>query len=276
LGQVLGAGLGFVAGCFVLGLGPRWPPSEDRDRFLAVLLPLVVLVECVAAFESVPRRAAWALRLAVAAVAAPVLLHQTTYLTDAAGPGTREWTPAQAWLILGSLAAVLSALWTLLTMLQARVPGPRANGGLAVVCAAAGVTVMLSGYSTGGQLAVPLAAALAGVVAAALVLPPAHDGQAAGVGVVGLFAVLLVGRSFGTLSTGPALCLLLAPLLCWVPEAPGLRRLGPRARDAAALVLITIPLMVVVTSAHRTFVADSAAPSSPGEPSLQNYLDFGK
>ena len=59
----------------------------------------------------------WLLRSAVALSAAPILLHNSSYLTELAGPGTREWTPAQTWVILGSMAAVLLTVWVLLALL---------------------------------------------------------------------------------------------------------------------------------------------------------------
>ncbi len=48
-----------------------------------------------------------------------------------------------------------------------------------------------------------------------------------GIGVVGLFGLLFIGRFFGRLSTGCALTMLLAPLLCWVTEMPLLRHRKP-------------------------------------------------
>src|SRR5205814_2274626 len=92
-GSALGAGVGFLLGVFVLGLWPKWPPKEDADRFLLVLLPAAVLVELVAAVPLLPRWVAWLGRLTVAGFAAPVLLHGSIYLTDAAGPGSRKWSP---------------------------------------------------------------------------------------------------------------------------------------------------------------------------------------
>src|SRR5262245_35832439 len=269
LGAVLGTGAGFLAGCLFLGLGPRWPALEDRDRFLVVLLPLVLLVEAVAAPAAVPRWLAWLLRLAVAAAAAPILLYQTSYLADLAGPGTAEWSPGQARLVLSSLAAVLAVTWGVLALLPWRVPGPRTTGALALACGTAGVCVMLSGYMMGGQLGFPLAGALAGVATLWLCLPATRQtAPPVGVGLVGLFAILVLGRFIGALTTMTALYLLAAPLLSWAAEGPGLGRLGPRTRDAVALLLVALPLLVVAASTHRQFEADSAAPS--------NYFETGQ
>ena len=136
---------------------------------------------------------------------------------------------------------------------------------------------MLSGYLTGGQIGIPLAGALAGVTAASfLTAPPPNANWPLGVCVIGLFGVLLLGRFFGTLATPAAVCLLAAPLLIWILEVPRLRKRGPGFRDVCALVLVAIPLAVVVATAQKQFAEDSAATSSSAEPSLQDYLEFGK
>jgi hypothetical protein len=90
---------------------------------LLIVLPAVVAVEAAAAFLGRRRWLAWLLRAAVAAAAAPILLYGTTYLGDAAGPGTREWRPLVTWLILAALAAALAIVWVGLVFLQRRAPG---------------------------------------------------------------------------------------------------------------------------------------------------------
>jgi hypothetical protein len=187
-------------------------------------------------------------------MAAPILLYDTVYLTDLAGPGTRLWAPAEAGLILVALAVALALVWNLLNRLAARSSGQSVAFALSLSCAAAGVTVMMSGYLTGGQVGLPLAAALAGVALASFFLPAQpNTGNYLGVGVVGLFSIVLLGRLFGTLPTGSALGLLLAPLFAWIPEGPGLRRLGPRLRAVSRLVMVAIPLVFVVADAQRKF-----------------------
>src|SRR5258708_2074491 len=158
-GGVLGVGLGYYAGVWLLGLRPHWPPREDQDRLLFILFPAVIAVEIVAAFAGRFRWLAWLPRLGVAATAAPVLLYGSTYLTDLAGPGTREWTPAQTWLILGGLATALACVWALLALLMGRAPGRSAPLPVAVASAGAAITIMLSGYASGGQPGLALAAA---------------------------------------------------------------------------------------------------------------------
>jgi hypothetical protein len=279
-GGALGVGVGFLVGAWLLGLAPHFPPREDKDRLLLILLPAVVGVEVAAAFLRRTPWLVWSLRLAVAAAAAPILLHGSIYLTDAAGPGTREWSPVQAVLILAGLAAALATNAALLDRLARRQASRAVLLALALAAAGSGLTIMLSGYASGGQLGFPLAAGLVGTAAASLALAQPPDLRGAlGVAVVALFALLVVGRFFGDLTTANAVLLFAAPLLGWLPELLPTRRVGPRGRGVARVVLATVPVAVALTLAVQKFNADSAPPSStPGarEPSADDYMNFGK
>jgi len=278
LGCVLGVGLGFCAGCWWLGLRPHWPPREDQDRLLLLLFPAVIGVELVAAYLGRFRFLVWLPRLVVAAAAARVLLHNTSYLADLAGPGTREWTPARTYSILGGLAGTLAGVWVALVLLLRRTRSRSVPLTVALACGGAAVVVMLSGYASGGQLGLPLAAALTGAVLASLALSGTPDMEGAlGIGVVGLFALLVLGCFFGQLTTINAALLFFAPLLGFFPELPYVCRLGPRLRGFLRLVLVLAPVLVALTLAQQKFVSDSTR-TSPGskEPSLQDYLDYGK
>jgi hypothetical protein len=276
VGWVVGVGAAFYLGCRLLGRWPHWPPRDGEDRLLVVVLPAVLGVELLAALSLVPRWLARALRLAVAAAAAPVLLYNTIYL---AGSGTPEWSSSQAAVILGGLAAALAALWALLGLLLRLAPGRSVPVALSVACGAAGAAVMLSGDLTGGQLGLPLAAALGGAAAGSLLVRGAPGASGAlGVGLVGLFSLLVIGRFFAELTTTHAVLLGLAPLLCWLPELPYVRRVPAWARGLARLALVAAPLVLVVVQAQQKFAEDSNSPTTPaaGEPTFQDYMDFGK
>src|SRR5260370_27864610 len=116
-GVVVGVGVGVYVGARLLGVRPHWPPREDQDRLLFLLFPAVVLIEFVAAFAGRLRWIAWVPRLLVAALAARVLLHGSEYLTDPSDTVGPKWTPAEAYLILGRLAAALAGVWALLALL---------------------------------------------------------------------------------------------------------------------------------------------------------------
>jgi hypothetical protein len=265
-GWILALGAGIYAGCGVLDEWPRWPALEDRDRFLVILLPLTLAVEAAAGWLP-PRGAARLLRLSLAGAAAPILLYNSTYLADLSGPNSAEWSPAGAALILLVLAAVLASVWGLLAWLQSRTGDRTVASALGLVSLAAGITVMLSGYYKGGLLGLPLAGSLAGATLASRVAGlQLSAGPCLGVGMIGTFTVLLIGRFYGALPTSTALCLLLAPLLAWIAEVPGVRRLGPSARAAVRLLCVVIPLICIVTWAQIRFDQAFSTRSQPHEP----------
>ena len=102
---------GFFAGCRVAGLWPHWPPREDQDRLLIVIIPMVVLVECLAATERLPAIVENLLRRAAAFAMAPILLAGTGYVTNAAGPDSRIWSVGEMLVRFAGLGFALTALW---------------------------------------------------------------------------------------------------------------------------------------------------------------------
>jgi hypothetical protein len=139
---------------------------------------------------------------------------------------------------------------------------------------------MLSGYATGPQLGFPLAAGLvvAAVTSLALVRTPDLRGTL-GVGIVGLFALLIAGRFFTNLTTTNAILLFAAPLLGWLPELPFVRRLAPRLVRIAGVALAAIPVAVALALAGEKFRIDTAPPSSTPDvrqPSIEDYSGFRK
>ena len=283
-GSVFGAAVGFCVGCSWLGILPSWPGSraeferlllEDRNRLLFIVLPAVCVCEIIGAWLGKP---AWVLRLGIAAAAAPVLLHKTRFVADLDGPGSRAWTPEQAWQIFAGLALALLAVWAALALLMKRSPGQSTPIATALACGAAAVTVMLSGYASGGELGLPLTSALGGAALATLVVagPPDLKGLM-GVGLVGLYSLLVIGYFFGSLKLEFAVALFSAPLLCWLPELPGIRKLSSTLRGGLRIPLTAVPLVVVVALAFQNFQKASVqtAPGSP-EPTLEDYMNFGK
>ncbi len=278
-GRVIGVAVGFVLGCWVLGNRAHWPPRDDQERLLALVFPAAVLVELLAVFPKVPRWLIWPLRFVIVAGGARVLLHGTSYITDLTGPGTSEWSPSLACLIFAGLAALEAAVWALVSLLARPAPGPSVSVCTAVASAGAAVTVMLSGYATGGQVGLPLAAALMGAISAGFVLTRGSPRTGPlGMAIVALFSLLVIGRFFGELTSVHAVLLFCAPLLGWLPELPYVRRLPPWARGLARVILVGIVVSAVLVSAQRKFNHDFQAPGEAGskEPSVQDYMDFGK
>jgi hypothetical protein len=121
---------------------------------------------------------------------------------------------------------------------------------------------MLSGDSSGGQLGLVLGAALFGTAAATLAMKgPGPVLGAVGLGVVGLFALLVTGY-FSDLETSHAVVLFCAPLLAFLPELPWVRRMGPLLRGMARVGFVATPVVVVALLAYQQHEKDSAQPSS--------------
>jgi hypothetical protein len=138
---------------------------------------------------------------------------------------------------------------------------------------------MLSGYATGGQVGLPLAAAIMGAVAAASVLTRASRGVGPmGIAVIGLCSLLVIGRFFGELSSVQAVMLFCIPLLGWLPELPQLDRLPTWVRGLIRVVLVATAVTIILVRAQTKFDHDLHSPGAAGskEPSVEDYLNFGK
>jgi hypothetical protein len=276
---VLGLGLGFGLGCFWLDIKIHWPPREDQDRLLEIVVPAVIVVEMLAAWPKGPSWMIGGLRLAVVCLTARVLLNGTVYLEDLAGPRSREWSPGRAWLILGGMAVALAVSWWSMVRITKRAPSASPVLALAGVIAAAALTIMLSGYATGGLVGLPLASGLAGVAVVMVILPEtARPKPPVGVGVVGLFSLVVVGRFFGQLTTGHAVLLLAAPMLAWVPELPYLVQMPGWGRALARLGAVAALALGVLFFAQREFAVSYSSASSSGHQSTsaEDYRNLGR
>ncbi len=270
LGWVLGLGAGFYAGCAVLGQWPRWPAPEDKDRYLVLVMPLTLAAEIIAALVTRPRWLAWLPRVGVAAVAAPILLYHSEYVADLSGPNSAKWSSTQALLIFAGLAAALLVVWVLLALLSAWTSERAAAPVLVLVLLSAAVAVMLTGYLVGGKLALPLAGALAGATLASFAAPAQGDtSRYLGVGMIGLFTLLVTGHFFSDLPLWAAVCLLFVPLLAWLADLPG------PLRPVTRLSLVAVPLLLIVLHAEKP-PQKPTAPPSEYEVTPDDYKNFGK
>lgn len=253
---VLAIGLGCAVGCHLLAVRWTWPPAKALDRFLMIVVPMALSIEMVAGIQGIPRWVAWFLRASLAAAIPRVLLHGSVYLSGA----DNQWTSWEARAALVVCGLLLAGTWGLLLLLSRRSEGISIPLALGLTTQGAGLTVMLAGYLKGGAMAFPLAATIVATAISAKLITmrsgaPARLSSAAiiGIGMIGLFGVLLIGRFFGRLSTGCALSLLLIPLLCWMTEVPFLRRRKPWLVGSLRLVLVAISLMIVLAVAKRDF-----------------------
>jgi hypothetical protein len=253
---LLGLALAMIVGTRLLSLAPHWPPRDGLDRLLFVIFPVALTVELIGRIPRVPRWATWILRGGLAASAGRILLHGSSYLDGSAS----DWTIGEIRVALVIAAGGLMVVWWALDRLVQRSPGISISLAVAEVSVAAGLALMLSGYATGGQAALPLAAGLVGVAVATWVCKtaPATPGVL-GVGLVGLFGILILGRFFGELTTGRAIALFLAPLLAWGAELSALRGRKPWQVAATRMALVTIPIAIVLFLAQQDFASKSAA-----------------
>src|SRR5262249_20166311 len=154
LGEVLGVAAAIYLGAWLLGWSPRWPPSNQENRFFLILLPVVILVEIAGAFPKFPQSLIWALRLVIAIGAARVLLHGSVHLKGTEPP---TWTALEAVQWLAGLALALRAVWLLLSGGNRRVPVPGAALMLGLTAVAA--TALLAqyyAYLNGSMIGLPL------------------------------------------------------------------------------------------------------------------------
>jgi hypothetical protein len=279
VGSLIGLAVGFSAGCWILGTRLHWPPRQDLDRLLVLVLPTVFMVETAVQFAGVRPWLAWLPRLLVVAGTARVLLHGSSYLASSPGSATGGWPLVHTWVILGGLAGFQLILWVLLDLLAVRVPGTSETLCLAVTIAGAALAIMLSGYATGGQIGLPLAAAFGGIACASMtVSSPSRSRSLLGPAVVGLASLLMIGYFFGELTRPHFLLLLAVPLLAWVPEVPFLRHMPLWLHGVLRVLIIGLAVAGIVLHAQTRFAAASGPAAQPGIPgsSAQDYLDFGR
>jgi hypothetical protein len=217
------------------------------------------------------------LRLIVAAGAARILLHGTVYLVDQPVAVEHTWTSSRAWQMLGGMAAALAVVWIALAILAERSPGRSIPLALAIATGGAAVAVMSSGYLTGGQMGLPLAGALLGATVASLLLARGEGLRGSvGVGVVGLFSVVVIGHFFGSLTMTHAVLLFVAPLLCWLPEALPIPGAGGLGRALLRIAVVALPVALTIVQVQRPPQPPAGSGGAPPQPSIQDYMDFGK
>jgi hypothetical protein len=252
-GGIFALGVGLASGYLILRFAWVWPPVKGLDRLLELVLPAALAIEFAAAMPRVSRRLAWCLRIGLAALTGPVLLHGSVYLRY----DRPEWTmPVAAGTLLG-VGLLLVLTWLLLDRLAQRSSGVSIGVALSMATQCAGATIMLAGYIKGGMAAGPLAATIAATaIASSLMKNRAAMQSTIGVALVGLSGLLLIGRFYGGLRTPGALVTFCAPLLCWATEIRAMRNWKPWQVCALQLTLVAIVLTSLLVLAKRDFDRD--------------------
>ncbi|MGY8770120.1 MAG: hypothetical protein ACKVH8_17020 [Pirellulales bacterium] len=256
IGCAAAIGCGLIVGCYLLSLQMAWPPRSAIERFLTLVLPLVLTIELVAGFNRLPHWSVWLLRGTLALILPRILLHGSVYLSGE----EYGWPLWQTYFVPLVGGVLLVGMWSLLLRLTERSSGSSISLTIQMSTLCAGFTVMMAGYIKGGSIAFLLVAALlVTTIGGSLLFKRSDESEdngmpvIIGVGVIGLFSFLFIGRYFGELTTGTALVVLLAPLLCWTTELPLLRNQKPWFVDIFHLFLVAIPLLIVLFLAKREF-----------------------
>ncbi len=241
---------GAILGHVVLRLWPHWPPANALDRFGVIVLPATVVLLLIGPWPSKSPALQWALYFFAALCFGRILLHRSVYLQDDL-VGSSVLLVGSAVLLVG-VQSLMMRLWV--RTRQASIP-------LAIAAAlfTAGLLVLMAGYIKGGCAALPWSAALVGAtLGACWTKNSAHLQGVVALGVVVLFGIVFIGRFFGELTTECALLVLLAPLICWVVELPGIRTRAAWQRECLCLCLVAATLFAMLFSAKRKFDREMA------------------
>jgi hypothetical protein len=273
VGPLLAAALGMVGGCWILGWVWRWPPVSALDRFVEVLIPVCLVSEILAgSTQSQTTRNAWQ-RSGIFLLATVGILFGSVFLDSEHVP---VWRIVANICSCGILASLVSQ-W--LVTLSRRSAGDRSLiASLCLAQFAAGFAILLGGYIKGGAIVFPLVGSLAATMLASSLVSSVNMSALIYLGVFELFGVTCIGHFFGRL-TAAAVCLLLAPLLCWITELPRLQQRFPTERGGwtrgiVRIGFVAIPLAVVLVlaksdfdkkmkpliSSHKSIPADHSSP----------------
>jgi hypothetical protein len=270
LAEVLAVAGGMGIGCWWLGIKPNTPPVEDKDRLLFVLLPAAGVVEILAV---VWQRQPWVgriLRLFLALSLPFLMLFGSGWLPAKWTPGgdptaPSTWTEQEALRNLVGLGILLAAVWGLLVWAAQRAGGFAVPAALGLISAAAGATIMMSGYATGGMIGLPFAGVAAGALLVCLLFARAHSMTGmVGIGTVLVFGLLMAGEFFGELTTTNFTLLIAAPVLCGLLALPPVQGFKPAVRFVVVLVACLVPAGVAVGLAQRSFAAATDESSAYG------------
>ncbi len=201
-----------------------------------LILPGVLILEFCSAL--VPRYPAtfWLLRLALGLVICPVLVAGSVYVRDIETISRRWWSMGETWAIYATSGILIGLAW--------RTQAERSRGALPtsailvliISCAGASVTAMLSGSLSGGLIGLVLTATVVGTLLASIVLSEtASCVPVQSLAIVGLSALLLGERCFGSFPTNAALLLFSLPFLNWLAALPEHRRGLGRVMQALLL-----------------------------------------
>ncbi|HVW01086.1 MAG TPA: hypothetical protein VHB77_12125 [Planctomycetaceae bacterium] len=256
VGTALGALISIAVGLMVLGVRCHWPPSEDQDRLLLILVPLALLADVVAG-ATLLRWPGLLLRALVCAACGPVMLWGSIHVSDAAGPGSRLLSVPTI-LLLGAVAtALVASAWRLMLHAQEPLPRPAIGLALAMTLGAASAATLLSGYASAALTGMILTTAIAGTAVGAALIPGDDVRPPLGLPLAALAGVLLQGRFFGELNSLYAISLWITPLLATAIVLIAARGRRPWGKCAVLWLLVAAACATVVLLTYREFAKDA-------------------
>ena len=239
-GGAVGIGLGFVSANMVLVSWPPFPPNTAAQW----LVYLAVAASALALYEGKLRRSPawlWRFRFALSAVFMLILLRSMIMYT---------WTDPQALFWIAIIIPTTASVWKYLDDLAKRRTGAALPMSLWLVCAVAGVCLLVSGSALLGQLA----GALAAMLGAAVLLGLWARGFTLSGGGISVFVLLYAGLLwqgcfYSELPIASGGLLFVAPLAAWVGEMQAIARLSPKKAALARLTATAIPLAIAAALA---------------------------
>jgi|GEM_PF-4444536 len=239
-GWIIGICLAGFIGEWALNGFPDSVLANSNVRYAILLMPAAAVAWLITSLSGKARWVGVALIVAVIAGAMPVLLYKSIYISNIAGPDSREWSTAEVigWMTLVPLVMLISISGT--TTLIHRHHGRIWPWVIGTVLWFTGLMNAFNGSESIGQLAMSGSGAVLGVAVLAIFLRRSvSESFVAGPAILMLAALVICGRFFGTLATWQAVALLAAPLLGWIAAVPVIKR---RRKWVQAVIILFVTL----------------------------------
>jgi hypothetical protein len=243
--------IGAAVGFWIMQTIPHVPPYSALDRWLVFGVPLVVLAALAAPRHGKTRAWRRAFPLVCTALLPLVLLYQSVYLNSG-------FTTIKTWLWLGGGAFAFASLDLSTEVLMRRVHCWSVPFSLGASLLAIGTMILLAGYIRGGVTTFAWCGGLYGLMVALLLGTSKCDvGEigivAARVAVMSLLAWIAIGYCFGELTWFRAIASSSVPVLLWIPELWGFRKMHAWQRDGLRCLIVGALLFALVWAAKCDF-----------------------
>jgi hypothetical protein len=215
----------------------KWPPQEDQQRLLILLLPATIVIELFTAYLQRPW-ITFLFRLVISALALPTLLYGTVYLSGT----TSGWTPTQTGIYFSLSGILLLSVWMLIARISTTPEYMLPCLALFTISTISGLAAMLSGYLSGGLLGVPLSGSILGLILFRWLTKAPHSiAPLVGPMVITIFGILAGGHFMGEIPLPHTLIIFCSLLLTGLSLVPLLRACSPWLKLTLISMLILFP-----------------------------------